>query len=55
MLMIAFYTILKPKRNVYYDVKIHNGLSKVKFNDNSDKNNYIIIIGNVNSCKSLSN
>lgn len=45
--MIAFYTILKPKRNVYYDVKIHNGLGNIKFNDNNDKTNYIIVIGNL--------
>jgi hypothetical protein len=49
--MIALYTILKPKRNVYYDVKIHNSLDKINFNDKNDKTNYIIVIGNINHCK----
>ena len=35
--MLAFYTILKPKRNVYYDVKIIKNLSEINLNDNNDK------------------
>jgi hypothetical protein len=41
--MLAFYTVLKPKRNVYYDVKIIKSLSQINMNDSDDKRNYLMV------------
>jgi hypothetical protein len=41
--MLSLYTILKPKRNIYYDVKIIKKLSDINLNDNDDKKNYIML------------
>ena len=49
--MLAFYTILKPKRNVYYNVKIIKNLSEINLNDNNDKQNYLMIYNCNNGCK----
>lgn len=49
--MLAFYTLLKPKRNVYYDVLIINSLKEVNLNDDEDKRNYLIIMNCNKGCK----
>lgn len=47
---MAFYTLLKPKRNIYYDVKIVHGIKDIDFDDKNDKTNYLIIIGCSKGC-----
>lgn len=51
LLMLAFYTILKPKRNVYYDVKLVKNLKDINFNDNNDKRNYLVVLNCDKGCK----
>lgn len=48
--MLAFYTILKPKRNVYYDVKLIKNLKDIDFNDDNDKRNYLVILNCDKGC-----
>lgn len=49
--MLSLYTILKPKRNVYYDVKILNSMKDINLNDNNDITNYLVIMNCNKGCK----